>query len=61
MPVELRQWLARNWFWVALLLVIFAGYQVGKDFAQRENARDRIMNPENAWNNAVNMKEPNNA
>ena len=30
---------ARRW-WVALLVVVIAGYSIGKDIAQRENARD---------------------
>ena len=35
-------------FVITLLFMIFAGYIVGKDIAERENARDRIAAQEAA-------------
>lgn len=34
------RWISHNKFLVALILVVLAGYTVGKDRALRENARD---------------------
>lgn len=31
----------KHWFWIALTLVVFGGYQVGKDRALTENAVER--------------------
>lgn len=31
---------AGGWFWVALPIIIGAGYTLGKDRAERDNARD---------------------
>jgi hypothetical protein len=39
---QLAEWARENRFWLILLFMIFAGYTVGKDLAERENARDRI-------------------
>ena len=39
---EIAKWARENRFWLILLFVIFAGYTVGKDIAERDNARDRI-------------------
>ncbi len=36
----------KHWFWFAMALVIYAGYQVGKDRAFRDNAVERAaQNP----------------
>jgi hypothetical protein len=37
---EIKSWVGRNKWLVALLLVVLAGYVVGKDWALRDNARD---------------------
>lgn len=37
---EVKEWAKRNVFLVALVLVIFGGYALGKDAAFRDNARD---------------------
>ncbi|GEQ97046.1 hypothetical protein JCM17844_06830 [Iodidimonas gelatinilytica] len=37
---SLRQWLAQNWFWLALIVVVFFGYQIGKDRAIAQNTHD---------------------
>jgi hypothetical protein len=34
------EWVKAHRWWVALLLVVIAGYSVGKDLALRDNARD---------------------
>ena len=33
-------WLRKNWFWIALIIIICFGYIYGKDRALRDNARD---------------------
>ena len=44
------EWLKRHWFPIALVLVAFAGYGVGKDRAMVDNNRDTALrasqNPE---------------
>ena len=37
---EIKNWVGRNRWMVALVLVVIAGYVVGKDRALRDNARD---------------------
>lgn len=37
---ETKSWIGRNKWWVALIIVVFAGYMVGKDRASRDNAHD---------------------
>ena len=32
-----------KWFWIALPIVLFFGYIVGKDMALRDNARDAAV------------------
>lgn len=34
------EWMKAHSWWVALVLVLVAGYSVGKDVALRDNARD---------------------
>ena len=34
-------WLKAHRWWVALVLIVVAGYSIGKDLARRDNARDR--------------------
>jgi len=29
----------RNWFWIALVIIVFIGYTFGKDWALRDNAK----------------------
>ena len=38
---HLRDAARKHWFWIVLILVAFAGYQVGKDRALGENAAER--------------------
>jgi len=45
---QLADWARANRFWLILIFVVFAGYTVGKDLAERENARDRIAAQEAA-------------
>lgn len=40
-----KQSVSRNkmtWFWIAFALVVISGYQLGKDFALKENAKDKV-------------------
>lgn len=39
---EIKSWVGRNKWLAALLLVVLAGYVVGKDWALRDNARDTV-------------------
>ena len=39
-------WMKAHRWWVALVLVIIAGYSVGKDAALRDNARDAAQSGE---------------
>lgn len=45
---EITDCARENRFGLILLLIIFAGYAVGKDLAERENARDRLTAQEAA-------------
>jgi hypothetical protein len=38
---HLREAARKHWFWIALILLAFAGYQLGKDRALRDNAVER--------------------
>jgi len=44
MAKDLSSFARENWFWIALVLVVIAGYQLGKDRAltlnQKEVARE---------------------
>lgn len=44
---EVKEWTKRNAFMVALVLVIFGGYGLGKDAAFRDNARDANLVSDN--------------
>lgn len=46
---DISRWISQNKFLVALILVLLAGYTVGKDWAMRENARD-AASPQRAGN-----------
>ena len=39
---RIGQWLKSNRWMVAMVLVVFGGYLIGKDMALRDNARDRV-------------------
>jgi hypothetical protein len=45
MATDLMASLRRHWFWVALALVLLAGYQLGKDRAVALNERDASAVP----------------
>jgi hypothetical protein len=36
----LQQYLSKNWFLIALVILVFFGYTYGKDRALRDNATD---------------------
>lgn len=41
LKLTLSEKLAKNWFWIALAVVIVFGYQLGKDRALSLNEADR--------------------
>jgi len=40
---SVKEYIATNWFWVALVIVIFFGYSYGKDMALREHAENQTV------------------
>jgi hypothetical protein len=39
--VALAEWSKKHWFWIALLVVVTFGYQIGKDRALRDNKSEQ--------------------
>ena len=39
---QMRDAARKHWFWIALILVVCACYQAGKDRALGENAAERV-------------------
>lgn len=37
---KIKSWMGRNKWWVGLILIVLAGYMIGKDRAWRDNARE---------------------
>ena len=37
---SIKTYIAANWFWIALMIIVIFGYAVGKDIALRDNARE---------------------
>jgi hypothetical protein len=42
------EWVKAHRWWVALVVVLVAGYAVGKDLALRDNARDGLVQAKGA-------------
>ncbi len=43
---HIKAYIFANKFWLVFILIIVAGYAVGKDIAQRENLRDELARAE---------------